>query len=448
MSNRILASCSSMLAVLLSAAVAAQQAVLTGIVLDAATGAALPGAHAVLQGSARVAVSDAEGRFTLNVRPDADAVIRISHAGYAELKRMVLAREIATGEPLLLRLRREAIALGEAVVRARPEPEVVFQRPDLHVGGYLANDEGLWVLAYDKAQLWHAQQDVGRRVMQAPRLVLLDTLLRERATTPLHSDARAMHREHGGRPIVEGAREGWVARMDHGGILLGRVDRETLRAAVLPWTDSLRGRLLGNNRSETYPAFEHFARELKTGKDRLLCAVQDVFMMELFRSQYKYMSGPDKVVAMDLELETGIDREIIAGFMTGFHKDLYFKVPYAPLFVVRDTLCVFDHALGRIRWFSHEGLPLGEARMRHTADRHWSGLLLQDRGTGQVHAVFRQGPRTWLRSIAAGDGALGEPVRLTHPFPEDLQVHDGHVYYVHRPHGSMQKRTLYREALR
>lgn len=156
MSNRILASCSVMLAILLSAAVAAQQAVLTGIVLDAATGAALPGALAVLQGSARVAVGDAEGRFTLNVRPDADAVIRISHAGYAELKRMVLAREIATGEPSLLRLRREAIALGEAVVRARPEPEVVFQRPDLHVGGYLANDEGLWVLAYDKAQLWHA----------------------------------------------------------------------------------------------------------------------------------------------------------------------------------------------------------------------------------------------------------------------------------------------------
>lgn len=445
---RILAPFMVLLAILLGAAAAAQQAVLSGIVLDAATGAALPGAHAALQGSARVAVSDAEGRFTLSVRPDADAVILVSYTGYAELKRKVLAKEIATGEPVLLRLRREAIALGEAVVRARPEPEVVFQRPDLHVGGYLVNDDGLWVLGYDKAQRWHAQQDAGQRVMQAPRLVLLDTLLRERAAVPLPSDARAMHREHGGRPIVEGAREGWVARMDHGGILLGRVDRETLRAAVLPWTDSLMGRLLGNNRSETYPAFEHFARELSTDKDRLLCAVQDDFMMELFRSQYKYMSGPDKVIAMDLELETGIDREIIAGFMSGFHKDLYFKVPYAPLFVVRDTLCVFDHARDRIRWFSAEGLPLGEARMRHTTDRHWSRLLVQDRGTGQVYAVFRQGPRTWLRSVAAVDGALGEPLRLTHPFPEDLQVHDGNAYYVHRPHGSMQKRTLYREPLR
>lgn len=426
----------------------AQPVALSGIVLDAETNQPLPGAHVRLAGSVKGAVTDATGRFQMSVMRGEDASLRISFTGYAELKLKVPADRLESSETLVARLQRSAILLDPAEVRARPAPEVVFQRPDLHVGGFLANGEGLWVLAYDKPQLWHAQADAGQRVMRAPRLVLLDTLLRETAMAALPADARAMHRDHAGRPVVEGRDEGWMARREGDGLVLGRIDQELLREAVLPWTDSISGRLLGNNRNEAYPAFEHFARDLKADKDRLLCTVQDDFMMELFRSQYKYMSGPDKVIAMDLEIETGIDREIIAGFMTGFHKDLYFKVPYAPLFVVRDTLCVFDHAKERIRRFLPDGTALTEVAMRHAGERHWAKTLIQDQHGGQVYALFRQGPRTWLRAVDAWDGSMGAHLALTHPFPEDVQVHEGHAYYVYRPHGSTQKRTLYRERLK
>jgi hypothetical protein len=426
----------------------AQQAVLRGVAVDAETGQPLVGAHIALSGSAKGAVSDAEGRFSLSIPQGALVNLSLSFTGFAELRRAVTAEDIATGEPLVLRMQRKAIELDSTEVRAHPAPEVVFRRADLHVGGYLVDHDGIWVLGYDKPQLWHAQAEAGARVMRVPRLVLLDTLFREVAGTVVPDDARAMHRDHGGRPVIEGGREGWVARHAAEGIVLERIDRRTLREAVLPWTDSLGGRLYGNNRSEQFPAYAHFARDLKTGKDELLCTVEDEFMMELFRSQYKYMSGPEKVIAMDLEIETGIDREIIAGFMTGFHKDLYFKVPYAPLFVVHDTLCVFDHAKERIMRYGTDGTLIAEVRMHHAHERHWSGQLLQDRRNGEVLALFRQGPRAWLRTVDARTGALGDPCRLTHPFAEEVQVHGGHAYYVYRPFGSMEKRTLFREALR
>jgi hypothetical protein len=445
---RILAYGFSAVFIAIGSMLRAQPVLLSGVVLDSGTNLTLSGAHVSIPGTVEGAVSDAEGRFSLNVRRGVDVLLRVSYTGYTELQRKVPAKEVAGGEVLLLRLARGAILLDPTEVRARIAPEVVFQRTDLHVGGFLANPDGLWVLAYSKPQLWHAQADAGQRVMQAARLVLLDTLMRELASIALPDDARAMHRDHAGRPVVEGARGGWIARREGDSLALGRIDGETLRAAVLPWTDSLGGKLLGNNRNEGYPAFEHFARDLKMNKDQLLCTVQDDFMIELFRSQYKYMSGPDKVIAMDLEIETGIDREIIAGFMTGFHKDLYFKVPYAPLFVVRDTLCVFDHAIDRIRRFLPDGTAVAEVKMRHASERHWAKALIQDGHSGHVYALFRQGPRTWLRSVEARDGSLGGPEMLTHPFPEDVQVHEGHAYYVHRPHGSTQKRTLYRERLR
>lgn len=425
-----------------------QPAVVRGTVIDDESGQGLQGAHVSIIGSPKGAISGPGGHFSLELLANEDQTLRATYTGYAERTRRVTAEEIKTGEHILLRLNRKAFALGPAEVRAAPAPEVVFQRADLHVGGYLVNDDGTWVLGYSKPQLWHSQSEAGDRVMRGPRLVLLDSLFREVASTVVGEDARALHRDHSGHPVIEGKEHGWVAKHGEEGIRLDRIDRRTLQEAVLPWTDSLGDRLFGNNRSEQFPAYEHFARDLATGKDHLLCAVQDDFMMELFRSQYKYMSGPEKVIAMDLEIETGIDREIIAGFMTGFHKDLYFKVPYAPLFVVRDTVFVFDHAKERIMRYAVDGSLLAETAMRHPRERHWNGLLLQDRSDGRVLALFRQGPRAWLRSVDPKTGALGEPQKLTHPFPEEVQVHGGHAYYVYRPYGSAEKRTLYREPAR
>jgi len=153
------------------------------------------------------------------------------------------------------------------------------------------------------------------------------------------------------------------------------------------------------------------------------------------------------VIAMDLELETGIDREVIAGHMTGFSRDRYFRMPYAPLFRVRDTLCVFHHAKGLIMRFTLDGEPTGETAMRHHDEKSFKRLLVQDAGTDRVYAIFRRGPVAILRSVDPFTGELGAEQVLSYPHPEEVQVHDGHVYYVYRPFESQQKRALYRERL-
>src|SRR5690606_11308322 len=158
----------------------------------------------------------------------------------------------------------------------------------------------------------------------------------------------------------------------------GPVDRDTLYSAILPWTDTLAGKLLGNDLDRTFPEFDHLAYDPDTDRIIPFCTVTDRHVLSLFRSEYKYMSGRDKVIAMDLELETGIDREIIAGYMTGFYNNIYFSVPYAPLFVVNDTIFIFDHSEGTIRCFDRELSAIGEIPMTHQNDRSWKKELLQD----------------------------------------------------------------------
>ena len=200
--------------------------------------------------------------------------------------------------------------------------------------------------------------------------------------------------------------------------------------------------------SPSYPAFEHIGYNVGTKETRVFCHVQEDHTMELFRSQYKYMTGRDKVIAMDLEKETGIEREIIAGYMTGFQNDLYFTLPYAPLFVVRDTLCIFDHGKGVIKRSRSDLSAIDEVPINYQKDHSWKEQLLQDRADGSVYAMYSKNLRTWLRKVDPSTGDLGPMNKLTEPFPEEVQVHDGHVYYVYRPYGSLQHRTLYREAIR
>ncbi|MEO8588504.1 MAG: hypothetical protein ABI432_03975 [Flavobacteriales bacterium] len=429
-----------------------QEKLLTGMVVDSISGSALEGAEVRVLGSAISVITDVHGHFRIPWDHRAPISILATHLGFVPVDLLLPPGDVKLGETLLLRMAPAVIEL-DPFNFVRPPPEVVFQRDDLHVGAYFANDDGLWVLVYAKPQLWHSEGNAGEQVLRGARLYLLDTLFNERFSCPLPSDARGLYHDHNQRAIVEGMTDAWVAEVrsmadGEEGIELGRIDRTTLHEAVLPWTDSIPSYLLGSNISPMYPAFDHIAYDPGTASSRLICSVEDTRLMDLFRSQYKYMSGHDKVVAMDLEQELGVDREVIAGYMTAFYNDPYFDVPYAPLFVVNDTLCVFDHYRERIRRFAPDLTALDEITMTYQKERTWKTRLLQDAVDGRIYAQFARGVHTWLREVNPGTGGLGRVITLTYPFPEEVQVHDGHAYYVYRPYGSLQHRTLYREALR
>ncbi len=423
---------------------------LHGVVVDSASMVPLAGVHVRAErvaprGDLGIAVSDPQGRFNI-VLPGLEPVALVfGHLGYQPKR--VEAASITGTDTLRIALAPKAYEIAEVVI-GKHAPEVVFQRRDLHVGDHYATRDGVWVLAYEQPRLWHSQENAGEQLFRNARLVLLDTLFEERASRILPGEVRRLHRDHRGRVVVDGGREAWVAEWRDGLIALGGVDRTTLHTAILPWTDSTAGRLLGTNRTEEWPVFDHLSYDRTTDEQRPFCTIQDEHVLALFRSQYKYMSGRDKVIAMDLEIATGVDREILAGYMTGFQHDPYFKVPYAPLFVVDDTLCVFDHARERIRRYTADGVGIDEVPMLHTSDRRWRGRLLQDMGDGTVYALFARGSSSWLCRVDPATGALGAPASLTHPFPEEVQVHAGHAYYVYRPQGSRDQRTLYREPLR
>lgn len=419
---------------------------LRGIVQDAATDLPLGDVHVAVKNTELGAVSDAGGHFTIRLSRAEDVVLHLSRVGYAERELSIGVGERSLSGPVVLGLVPTAVDLPEAIIN-RPEPEVVMQRDDLHVGDHLVNDEGVWVLTYDRPKLLHRADEQGRQVFRDARLYLLDTAFAECCSVRLPTEVCRLQQDAHHRVIVEGVHCAWVVVRRGEQLELEELDLRTLKEQVLPWTDTIPGQLLGSDHDPTFPAFNHIAFVLADQDQHVVCAVQDDFRMELFRSQYKYMSGHDKVVAMDLALETGVDAEIIAGYMTGFHKSLYFRPPYAPLFVVRDTLCVFDHHQHRIRRFLADRTEVAPVAIAYHRDRRWTARLLQDRRSGAVYALFARDARTWLREVDTRTGDLGPEQVLDDPFPEVVKVHGDHAYFIYRRSGSLQHRTLYRQRI-
>lgn len=396
-----------------------------------------------------VAVTDSSGFATIPGTDRSSTSWDLQHLAYHDTTvRIVPGRSV-------VRLMPRSVMIG-AVTVGRPLPETVYLRPDLHAADLLINEQGLWVLAYARPRLLRSEGDAGKEILRDTRLVLLNNDLEEVASCPVPEDVFGLRHDFRQRVVIEGTRRAFGVRkgMDVDGdpeLFLEPFTLEELRKAVLPWTDSIPGHWIGSNVDPVYPAFDHLAYDPVKDSGVVFCSVVDTFMMQLFRSEYKYLRNADKVVAMNLAADLGVDKEVAAGYMRGFQHNIWFKPVYAPLFVVGDTMLVLDHARGRMRKFDRHLGPCGDVSLsylRKDLGRYRVDRILQDRATQRIYALFARHGRHWVREVDPHQGTLGKESPVTHLHPERVQVYDGSLYYIHRPYESLQKRAIYRERLR
>lgn len=396
-------------------------------------------------GASIQAMTDSKGQCLVRQLNDGNVNIRFSAPSYRPKELAVRWSEQPEKSRISIRLSSFELPAVQVV---RPKPEVIFQRPDLHAADLLINDEGIWVLAYEHPRMLRAEGESGQEILRDVRLVLLDSSYREFASCPVPEEVKGLRRDLHNTVVIEGTSRAFGVARVADGIELIPFGLEDLRSKVLPWTDSIPGWVLGSNTDKVMPAFDHIAFDPTIDSMRVVCTVMDTFMLSLFRSEYKYLKGPEKVVAMNLASELGVDKEVVAGYMSGFQHNIWFKPVYAPLFVVGDTMLVFDHASARLWKFTRDFKEAGRVPLPYLSKvegRDWSGRIIQDRKVGVLYAVFERNGYQWLRTIDPVTGLLGERTRLTYRYPERTQVFNGSVYYVYRPFESLQKRSIYRE---
>ena len=96
-------------------------------------------------------------------------------------------------------------------------------------------------------------------------------------------------------------------------IELGQIPKDYFFKYVAPIVDTNASKMYFSNFNKDYPAFDYFVYDIFDSTYRAILNIKDDLMMELYRSEYKWVDVRTKLWAKNKERETGIDAQICVG---------------------------------------------------------------------------------------------------------------------------------------
>lgn len=327
--------------------------------------------------------------------------------------------------------------IGEIIVKPVGEPYTVFGSSQVSVSDFeILRDDRLILLTYPK------------RLKKGSAIVLFDGQkivqryeVPELATELVHDFRGNVH------VICSNDVLGIIPQNDQ--LLIAKSDKAYFLKYVAPIIDSNSSKLYFSNFNELYPAFEYYIYDQLDSAYSKIVEIEDELMMELYRSEFKWVDVRTKIWAKEKENETGIDAEIWVG-ANYFTKSIYYEPLYAPLFHRNDSIFVFDYYKDRLYTYDFNGEKLDSIAIYHhyqPKKSGWKKQLIQDSQTGQLYAVFEKGGLTFLGIVDVATGDIYERIQLEYKYVEEVKVYNNFVYYIYRPFESAQKKYLYKEKL-
>lgn len=327
--------------------------------------------------------------------------------------------------------------LKEVYVKAPGVPDTVFKSSRLSVADFeIQNDGKMILLTYPK------------QLKKGSELLLYDgTNVLNSFSVPGISE-ELIHDYRGNTHVV--CRDNiYGIHLMKDRIGISTLEKEYFFKYIAPIVDTNKSKMYFSNFNKDYPAFNYFTFDQIDSAYSKIIHIEDKLMMELYRSEYKWVDVRSKLWAKNKEYETGIDAEIWIG-ATFFTQSIYYKELYAPLFYRNDSIFVFDYYSDQLYTFNGAGEKTDSMAIYHhyqPKSSGWQKHLIQDRITGEIYAVFDKSGYTYLGLINTKTGKITEKVRLEFRYIDKIQVHNNSVYYVYRPFESTQKKFLYKERL-
>lgn len=338
---------------------------------------------------------------------------------------------------LNLYLKAERIQEVRDVVVKSNKPDTVYASKTYSVSDFELGANGeLFLLTYEKNLMKDAQL----------QCIWKDTTL---FLQEIPERAEALKRDFRGNVHVQTETNMYGLHRTDAALQLGSIPKDYFYKYIAPIVDTSLTRQFYSSYIDIYPAFEYGALDQLDSTYKAILHIQDDLMMELYRSEYKWVDIRTKLWAKNLENQTGIDAEIYVGANV-FTQSLYYEPVYAPLFLSQDTLYIFDYPKDMLRVYTTDGRLLKSIPIFHHYHAKQSGFqknLQQDRKTGHIYTIYEQEGHVYVGRLDLKTGVVVQKVKLAFRYVEKVRIYDNQVYFVYRPFESTQKKFLYKQKL-
>ncbi len=347
---------------------------------------------------------------------------------------------------LNIQLKFESFQLPEISINATPD--TVWGSTALNVADFAFIGKNLLLLTYVQEERWKRQEESKTTLFQQCQLILLDSAHHETMRCSVPEEALKFYVDYLGEIFLLCRRSTFYVVFNDDEIRLEKMDKEQFNHAILPVVDTIGALTYFSNYNADYPAFEYMIYNSADSSVKTFRYMIDEEMMKMFRSEYKYLDPKGKLEALRFEINTGIDKEIVAAYMNGFQNTYYYEALNTPLLLVNDTLVIFDHHHDKLFRFDSNGQSIDSVLIQyHKVKRpdKWGEKITKDKQTQKIYTSYMRNGITFIREINTTSGNVGATIRLQNKYVENLRITDGYVYYIYRPFESSQKRFLYKE---
>ena len=369
-----------------------QDLFIKGTVKEAVSGIPLMGVNVSVQGSNQGAFSGQDGSFTLIITSSEQQKtleLYVQHLGFESRVVQVLPAEMKVkGQERVLEvaivLQSQIYPLDTAIISSLRLPELVYASEQHSIADYAFMDHGMILLAYEK-RLEKASKIYWVNEMMQP----LDSLI-----IPSAFKALGLREDYASELYLEVEGGLFWIHLGQGKLSMDPVDLKIFRESIAPVIDTLEQRVYFSTWIEQFPAFEYMIWDKQDSIYAGIKQVADAFMLELCRADYKYLNTRDKLRLYRLELETGIEKEVLACFAT-FKEGLYYDPIYAPMFLWEETLYLFDHASDAFFTFDQRGAALDSVPILYHDPKKvmanpFMHELIMDESNGNIYAICQK----------------------------------------------------------
>lgn len=327
-------------------------------------------------------------------------------------------------------------------------PDSVFGHKQFHVADFVFWNNQLTMLLYEHEKYFKKSTE-GRELWEGAWIAQLNEMGKITFSFAISEPAERLHLSPTGECYV--LTENHVFQLvNEPSKNLVLVSAEFFREQVLPISGSIGNKIIFQTFTKDFPEYAFYLYEKGKEDARLVEQVADSLTLELFKSQYKYLPGYKKKEALQIQLDTGIPKEIVGGYMTGFQHDLYYHDPKAILVQNHTSWEIYNFSQNRIAKVDSSGQIIKGAFNTELIELEKSKkvISIQKKMSGElVFVVLGKNGSVHLYQADSKTGKLEMKKTLFWNYTKHVTVYKDRVYYLYRPFESRETWYIYSEKI-
>lgn len=424
---------------LIACSIRAQEGIriLKGIIVQEKDGKAVPQTLVQLYNSTHQCLSDASGKFSIKVPLQPEYKLIFRHLGFQSQTKMIKAKDSSNS---VIYLKEDVFELPTIDVNTVQKPETLVGKPDYSVVDFDFYEDKFILLTTPKSML-----KTSLRLSDATGKIL-HTL-----EVPAYAgEAQGFFRDYTGGTLL--LCKDTILKVDvmANTLFLWHLSPKNFDTQIKPIQDSLKGRYYFSNQWPDFPLFSYYSTLGNDSAARKLKTIVNTELMKLYNLEYEYLPPRQKLEARRLADYYKTDKTIMAALMSGFTKSMFYEPLYAPLFILNDTICIFDHHSDQLFHFDKTERLLDSVRISYHHPkrwRDWKRQIYKDDTENKLYAVYSKDGHQYLKHIHYQTGKVEGIYHLQHHSATKIKLKGNHAYYIYRPFESTQEKFLYKEKI-